>query len=194
MYPPEIEKLINTLSRFPTVGPRTATRFAFYLLNLSDKERENVIEAISALSNISMCSLCYRSTEKEVCSICSDERRDKSTLCVVEQETDLTSIEKTKFYGGLYFIMGGTVSPLRKKDFDNVRGKELKERASQEEVKEVIIATNQNTEGESTALYIERVLKSCGVKVSRLGRGLPTGGELEYADEETLKSALKGRS
>ncbi len=191
MYPQEVEKLIRLFSRFPTVGPRTATRFVFYLLQ-SKKEREDIIEAIKSLDNIRMCKYCYRSGE-EACSICKDKRRDSSTVCVVENETDLVSIEKTKEYNGLYFILGGTVSPLRKKDFKNVRGKELRERVNKDGIKEVILATNQNTEGEATALYIERALKDTSAKISRLGRGLPTGGELEYADEETLKSALQKR-
>ncbi len=195
MYPQAIEKLIRLFSRFPTVGPRTATRFAFYLLELSKEEKREIMEALNSLNDVSMCRQCWRSIsgKEEICSICKNKTRDKSTLCVVERETDLESVEKTKEYRGLYFILGGTASPLRKEDFKKIRGKELKKRASQEEVKEVIIATNHNTEGEATALYIERVLKELNIKTSRLGRGLPTGGELEYADEETLKSAFKKR-
>ncbi len=195
MYPSAIEKLIRLLSRFPTVGPRTATRFAFYLFELPTTERKKIAEAINSLNKVGGCKKCFRSIgeEKEICSICSDKTRDKSTLCVVEREADLESIEKTKGYRGVYFIFGGTVSPLRKEDFKKVNGKELKKRASGKEVKEVIIATNYNTEGEATALYIERVLKDVDVKTSRLGRGMPTGGELEYADEETLKSAFQKR-
>lgn len=192
MYPSEIENLIRLFSRFPTIGPRTATRFAFYLLQLSKTERDKLIEGIASLNNVKTCKYCYRSGE-ESCSICEDKGRDKDTLCVVERETDFASIEKTKIYKGLYFILGGSVSPLRKEDFKNVRGRELKKRVIEDKIKEVIIATNQNTEGEATALYVERVLKETNTKVSRLGRGLPTGGELEYADEETLKSALQKR-
>lgn len=194
MYPPEIEKLITLFTRFPTIGPRAATRFAFYLAELPPEERDDIVKGIKSLVSVGRCRQCYRSTEenKDICSICSNPKRNKEILCVVERETDLESIEKTKEYGGLYFVLGGTVSPLRKKDFKEVRGEELKKRVSGE-VKEVIIATNQNTEGEATALYVERVIKELGVKTSRLGRGLPTGGELEYADEETLSFALKRR-
>ncbi len=193
MYPSAIEKIVKLFSKFPTIGPRTATRFALYLFDLPEKDIKELVDALNEIKKINTCNLCYRSTEGEICSICSNKSRDHSTLCVVERETDLESIEKTKEYNGVYFVLGGTVSPLRKEDFRKVRSKQLKDRV-EKDIKEVIIATNNNTEGEATALYIHRVLKDKPIKISRLGRGLPTGGELEYADPETLKSALTRRN
>jgi len=179
------------------VGPRTAARFVFYLLKLSDKETSEIITSISELKErVRLCSFCFKPFEAEtnLCEICSDNNRDRSLLCVIEKETDLETIEKTKKYKGLYFILGGTVSRLRKKDVEALRLKELKERA--QKAKEIIIAINPTTEGEATALYLERWLKKnlpSGRKITKLGRGLPVGSELEYADEETLSSALESR-
>lgn len=197
MYPPSIEKLIQIFSQFPTVGPRTAARFVFYLLKLPKEDLKKLIESIADLKNkVKLCSSCFRPFEssESICEICSNSQRDKSLLLIVEKETDLETIEKTQKYRGLYFILGGTVSKLRKEDLENLRIKELQERVK--DAKEVIIATNPTTEGEATALYLERVLKPFGEaqgKITRLGRGLPVGGELEYADEETLSSALDNR-
>ncbi len=202
MFPSPLEKLIRLFSRFPTIGPRTATRFAFYCLNAKDEEIEELINTLKDLKkSVKKCSLCFRSTpaEESLCKICKDTKRSRDVICIVEKETDLLSIESTHEYDGIYFILGGTVSPLKKEDFKNVRIKELKERIENHKdfnlpkVKEVIIATNQNTEGEATAIYITRLLNDLKIKTTRLGRGLPTGGELEYADEETLSYALKGR-
>ena len=197
MYPPSIQKLIDLFSKFPTVGPRTAARFVFYLLKLSKEEIENLTGTISDLkSAIKICPLCFNpfQSEGKLCQICANPSRNKSLLCVVEKETDLISIEKTKKYNGPYFILGGTVSTLKKTDLEKLRTKELEERVKNHpEIKEIIIATNPTTEGEATALYLERLLKPLAKKITRLGRGLPVGGELEYADEETLSSALEGR-
>ena len=192
MHSPTIQKLINLFSKFPTIGPRTASRFVFYLLRLTEREIKELTSAILKLKEkVYLCKLCYKSFEKEgeLCEICQDPRRDKSLICLVEKETDLISIEKTRKYQGLYFILGGTVSALKKLR----RIQELLERVKNPEIKEIIIALNPITEGESTALYLERRLKPLGKKTTRLGRGLPFGGELEYADEETLSSALEGR-
>jgi len=197
MFPPSIKKLIDLFSKFPTVGPRTAARFVFYLLKLSKEEIENLTGAISDLkSAIKICPLCFNpfQSEGELCQICANPSRDKSLLCIIEKETDLLVIEKTKKYNGLYFILGGTVSRLKKADIEKLRTKELEEMVKNHpEIKEIIIAVNPTTEGESTALYLERLLKPLAKKITRLGRGLPVGGELEYADEETLGSALEGR-
>ena len=200
MYPPSIQKLIDQFSRFPTVGPRTAARFVFYLLKLPKNDVKKIIESIAELKNkVKLCSFCFKPFEGEnnLCEICSDSRRDKTLLCVVEKETDLETIEKTKKYHGRYFILGGTVSKLRKEDIEKLRIKELLEIAKLPEIQEIIIATNPTTEGEATTLYLERVLKpfdaAQGKKTTRLGRGLPVGGEIEYADEETLGSALDNR-
>lgn len=196
MYSPTIQKLIKLFSKFPTVGPRTAARFVFYLLKLSDIEIKEIIDSISSLKEkIRQCSFCFNSFEGEgeLCEICADPRRNKLLLCVVEKETDLVPIEKTKKYLGRYFILGGTLSRFNHEDLNQLRTDELLARAGEPEIEEIIIATNPTTEGESTTLYLERILKPLNKKITRLGRGLPLGGELEYADEETLASALEGR-
>ncbi|HDL74860.1 MAG TPA: recombination protein RecR [bacterium] len=223
MYPESIQKLIDKFSKFPTIGPRTAARFVFYLLHLSEKEIEELIDSISNLKkNITICSFCFNSFEQsfdspiakktweikktmednsELCNICEDIKRDKTRICVVAKESDLISIEKTNKYSGLYFILGGTILTLQKKEIEKIRLNELKERIldpkkfglSNSKIKEVILALNPTTEGEATASYIERKLKPLEIKITKLARGLPVGGELEYADEETLGSALEGR-
>ena len=202
MSSPAIQKLIDLFSKFPTVGPRTASRFVFYLLKLPEKDIEALVSAIAELKNrVKLCRACFNpfelspnSNQEELCSICSNPGRDKTLLCVVANETDLAVIEKTKRYRGLSFILGGTVSTLKKSDIERLRIKELEERIkNQTELKEIIIATNPTQEGQATALYLERLLKPLEKKITRLGRGLPAGGELEYADEETLASALEGR-
>lgn len=196
MYPKSIQKLIDLFSKFPTVGPRTAGRFVFYLLKLPKEEIENLISSITNLKEkVKLCKLCFYpfENEGELCEICRNPNRDKSLLCVVEKEPDLLTIEKIKKYIGLYFILGGTVSALKKADIKNLKTKQLLERAKNPEIKEIIIATNSTTEGEATALYLERLLKPLNKKITRLGRGLPVGAELEYADEETISSALESR-
>ena len=214
MYPPSIQKLIDQFSKFPTVGPRTATRFVFYLMRRSKEEIKDLIKSIIDLKkSVKICSFCFNlfesldKAEENLCQICQNPTRDRSLLCLVEKEADLISIEKTKKYNGLYFVLGGTVGTLKKKDIKKLRIKELAERIKKPKkfgildssFKEIIIATNPTTEGEATALYLERALKLFGrhppatLKITRLGRGLPVGGELEYADEETLSSALESR-
>lgn len=197
MHSPTIQKLIDLFSKFPTVGPRTASRFVFYLLKLRKEEIEEILNSILQLrKKLKTCPACFNSFESlnsDHCEICSNASRDKSLLCVASSEIDLEAIEKIKKYRGLYFVLGGTVSRLRKNDIDKLRIRELIERAKKPEVKEIILAFNFNTDGESTALYLQRLLKPLNKKISRLGRGLPVGGELEYADEETLSSALEGR-
>jgi recombination protein RecR len=204
MYTKSIQKLIDLFSQFPTVGPRTAARFVFYLIGLPKEKVEELIRSIIVLKkNIKICSFCFNpfEGEGELCQICKDPVRDKNLLCIVEKEGDLISIEKTKKYNGLYFILGGTVSTLKKEEIKKLRVEQLIERIKNPEkfgikngkFKEIILATNQTTEGEATALYLERILKPLNLKISRLARGLPVGAELEYADEETLKSALEGR-
>ncbi len=203
MYSKTIQKLIDLFSKFPTVGPRTAARFVFYLLGKKKEEIDELVAAIQDLKkNVKICSFCFKpfepsealAKEGEHCEICSNPIRDKALLCLVEKETDLIVIEKTKKYRGLYFILGGTVSRLKKADIEKLRIKELEERIKKHpEIKEIILAINPTLEGEATTLYLERLLKPYNKKITRLGRGLPVGGELEYADEETLKSALESR-
>ncbi len=207
MYPPSIQKLINLFSKFPTIGSRTASRFVFYLLKLPDKEFDKLLDSMVDLKkSIKICSFCFSPFESEknsketLCPICRNKSRKRDTLCVVEKEIDLISIEKTKKYKGLYFILGGTINLSRRGDNNNLRTKELEERIKNSNFKEIIIALNPTVEGESTSLYLERVLKAILMpkekklpEITRLGRGLPIGGELEYADEETLENAFKGR-
>lgn len=197
MYSPTIQKLIDLFSKFPTVGPRTAARFVFYLMHKPKEETEELITSISNLKkNIKICPFCLNPYEGEVklCPICSDPRRDKSLLCIISNETDLAAIEKTKKYQGLYFILGGTVSRLKKADIEKLKIKELEKRIKDsQEIKEIILALNPTAEGEATTLYLERLLRPLNKKITRLGRGLPLGGELEYADEETLSLALESR-
>ncbi len=187
-----IQKLINIFSKFPTVGPRTAARFVFYLIKLSPAELDELSAGLEDLrKNIRLCSSCFNPAEQGICPICQDKARDSSLLCIVEKETDLDSIEKTKKYKGLYFILGGTIN--LKKTKEAIRINELKEKIKSGNFKEIIIAINPTAEGESTSLFLERELKEFNLKITRLGRGLPIGGELEYADEETLSSAFEGR-
>jgi recombination protein RecR len=196
MYSPTIQKLIDLFSKFPTVGPRTAARFVFYLI----KQRKELDELIKSIENlkrkIKICPLCFNAFEGEenFCEICKNPIRDKSLLCIVEKEIDLASIEKIKKYRGLYFVLGGTIPRFKKENLKQLRIKELLKRLKNDlEIKEVILALNPTTSGEATALYLEKLLKPFGKKITRLARGLPVGAELEYADEETLSSALEGR-
>jgi recombination protein RecR len=216
MYPKTIQKLIDLFSKFPTVGPRTAARFVFYLMGLSKEEVDDLLkEIVNLKKNVKLCSFCFNPFEPsqistkleagkgegELCQICKNPSREKNLLCIVEKESDLISIEKTKKYSGLYFVLGGTVSTLKKEEIKKLRVEQLIERIKNPEkfgiknakFQEIILATNQTTEGEATTLYLERILKPLNLKITRLGRGLPVGSELEYADEETLKSALEGR-
>ncbi len=197
MFSRSIQKLIDLFSKFPTVGPRTAARFVFYLLNLPKEEVNELVANIQELrKNVKTCSFCFNSFEGEgkFCEICSNPGREKRLLCLVAQEMDLASLEKTKKYRGLYFVLGGTVSGFKKSEVEKLRIKELEERIkSDPEIKEIILAFNPTREGEATGLYVEKLLKPYNKKITRLGRGLPSGGELEYADEETLSSALEGR-
>lgn len=201
MYPQPIQKLIELFSQFPGVGPRTASRFVFYLLKSSDQDIEKFIASVQDLKKkTGICELCFNpfsraesSSEDRLCPICSNASRNQGIVCIVEKESDLEAIEKTNTFKGLYFVLGGTLGQLRKEDLSKLRVKELKARVAKEGVKEVILALNPTTEGEATALYLEGVLKPLLKKITKLGRGLPMGGEVEYADEETLRQALEGR-
>lgn len=193
-----IKRLIDVFSKFPTIGPRTASRFVYYIIKLSNEDFNNLLISLTELrKKIKTCPFCFNPFEENgnvLCPICSDKSRDKSVLCIVEKENDLLSIEKTKKYKGIYFILNGTLSGLNEKDIEKIRIKELEQRLKKmNNLKEIIIALNPTPEGETTALYLERKLKTMPIKTTRLGRGLPAGGELEYADEETLESALEGR-
>lgn len=205
-YPPKIQKLIELFAKFPGVGPKTASRFVFYLLKKQDSQINEFLDVVADLKkSIKICRFCHNPFEpkskQDLCLICSDPLRDKSLLCVVEKETDLLLLEKTRKYLGLYFILGGLLSPLKKREIERLMLenllKRIKEPASfgliNAGFKEVIIAISYTTEGEATSLYIERELKPLNIKVSRLAKGLSIGAEIEYADEETLSSALESR-
>jgi len=188
-----IENLIKIFSKFPTVGPRTAARFAYYLVRLSQNEFNEFASALNNLrKNIKLCPLCFNPSEQGICRICQNSSRDSSLLCVIEKEGDLTAVEKTKNYKGLYFILGGLMGLKRNKE--NLRINELKNRIKNSDFKEIIIGINPTPEGETTSLFLEKELKEFNLKITRLGRGLPVGGELEYADEETLSSAFQRRN
>jgi recombination protein RecR len=199
MYPKQIQRLIQLFSKFPTIGQKTASRFVFYLLQVPKEDVRELLEAMAELKNqVALCKLCFSPfdaslKQTDLCTVCQDKTRDQKTLCVVEKESDLEALESTKEYKGLYFILGGAIDPLQKEQRDTLRVKELQKRLHQSPIEEIIIATNPTTEGEATALYLERTLKDFGIKITRLGRGLPIGGELEYADPETLKQSLENR-
>ena len=186
--------LIGELEKLPTVGPKTAARLAFYLLSASREDAQALAEAIVAVKDkIRFCKRCFGLSEGEVCSICDDPRRDANMLCVVGEAKDVYAIERAMTYNGLYHVLGGLISPMEGIGVGQLKVKELVDRIGAESIKEVIIATNPNAEGESTALYLSRLLAPLGVKVTRLAYGLPIGGELDYADETTLARALEGR-
>lgn len=195
-----IEKLKNIFSKFPTVGPRTAGRFVYHLIKLPKEKIDEITLALQELkSKVKLCQLCFNPFEGElnICPICQNPSRNKNLLCIVEKEADLLSIENTKKYTGLYFILGGTVATMRKEDLDNLRIEELKKRVKENKFSEVIVALNPTPEGRATSILIENsireVVPSPTFKITHLAKGIPVGGELEYADEETLESAFEGR-
>lgn len=193
-YPIAIEKLIEEFAKLPGIGYKTAQRLTLHVLNLP---REEVVEFADALvkarGTIKYCSICGNYTDTDPCSICSNPNRDNSTICVIEQPKDIISMEKIREYNGLYHVLHGVISPMMGKGPDDIKLKELVRRLN-DEVKEIIIATNPNVEGEATAMYMSKILKPFGVKVTRIAHGIPVGGDLEYADEVTLAKALEGRT
>lgn len=195
-----IERLKNLFRKFPTVGPRTAGRFVFYLAKQPKERLDELLFAINELKNkIKLCQMCFNPFEgnENICQICSNPARIKNLLCVVEKEADLSTIENTRKYKGLYFILGGTVATMRKEDLAHLRIEELKARIKNQNLSEIIIAINPTVEGKATSSLIESVIKqtfiSPAFKVTHLAKGIPVGGELEYADDETLESAFEGR-
>jgi recombination protein RecR len=194
LAPSALSGLIEQLVRLPGIGPKSAQRLAFHLLKVPREEAATLAEAVLALKDKTrICRQCFNIGDDEVCGICQDPRRDRSLLCVVEEVNDLLAVEKTREFPGLYHVLGGTLSPLDGRGPDQIRGRELVARLDGGEIREVILATNPNVEGEATALYLLRLLKGLPVKVTRIARGLPMGGDLEYADEATLARALEGR-
>ena len=192
--PSALAVLIEQLGRLPGIGPKTAQRLAFHLLKVPREDAATLAEAILALKDRTRsCARCFNIAEADLCGVCQDPRRDGTLLCVVEEVNDLLAIEKTREFRGLYHVLGGSLSPLDGRGPDQIRGKELLARLEAGETREVILATNPNVEGEATALYLLRLLKPFPLKVTRIARGLPMGGDLEYADEATLARALEGR-
>ena len=190
-----LARLIEQFERLPGIGHKTAQRLAFYVLNLPDAEAEAFAHAITeAKEKIHYCKICQNLTDGETCSVCQDTRRDNSVICVVEDPRDVIAIERTHEFDGLYHVLHGTISPVDGIGPDQIRIKELLARLQDDTVEEIIMATNPTVEGEATAMYISRLLKPLGVKVTRLAYGIPVGGDLEYADEVTLSRALEGRS
>jgi recombination protein RecR len=189
-----VTQLIEELMRLPGVGEKTAQRLAFHLLKTSKREAEALALAIlSVKEKIRRCSLCYGITEEDPCHLCTDPQRDRTLLCVVEEAADIFAFEKLREYHGIYHVLGGALSPLEGVGPEDLTIAQLRGRLESGEVREVIVATNPNLEGEATAMYLAKVLKSSAVKVTRLAHGLPIGSALEYADEVTLLKSLEGR-
>lgn len=187
-------RLVEELSKLPGIGPKTAQRLAFYILETPYEKVENLAKAIiNAKRTIVHCSICGNITQKDPCEICSSETRDRSIICVVEDPRDVVAMEKTREYNGLYHVLHGAISPMDGITPDSIRIKELLERVKNADVKEIILATNPNVEGEATAMYIAKIIKPLGIKTTRIAHGVPVGGDLEYADEVTLSKALEGR-
>lgn len=193
-YAPPLARLISELTKLPTIGPKTAQRLAFHILTMSQHDVEALAAAIlEAKTRIRPCSVCGNITEADPCAICTDPRRDRSVICVVEQPRDVAAMERVREFSGLYHVLQGAISPLDGVGPEDLRIAELLQRVATGGVREVIIATNPRVEGEATALYLSKVLKPLGVRVTRIAHGLPVGGDLEYADEVTLARALEGR-
>ncbi|HDZ62524.1 MAG TPA: recombination protein RecR [Nitrospirae bacterium] len=190
-----VENLIEELTRLPGIGKKTAQRLAFFIMGMPDKDALSMADAIITLKQKArFCRQCFNITEDEVCSICSNPRRDKSKICVIEEPSNLIVIENTKIYNGLYHVLLGALSPIDGITPERLKIEELIKRVKAGGVSEVIVATNPNTKGETTAQYLSQVLKPLGVKLSRIAYGLPIGGDIEFADEVTLSKALEGRN
>ena len=188
-------ELAEQFAKLPGIGMKTAQRLAYFVMSMSKEEAQEFSDAIvRAHSTVHMCKICQNLTDREICPICDDSERDKKTICVVETPKDITAFERTREYKGVYHVLHGLISPINNVSPDDLKIKELLERVSNEEISEVIMATNPTVEGEATAMYISKLLKPIGIKVTRLAFGLPIGGILEYADEVTLFKALENRS
>ncbi|MDD7385310.1 MAG: recombination mediator RecR [Actinomycetaceae bacterium] len=194
LYDGAVQNLIDELSRLPGIGPKSAQRIAFYILEESKDDAQALIEAVKAVKeHVHFCSICGNVTENDICSICADPRRSNNVICVVEEAKDIAAIEKTHEYRGKYHVLGGAINPIQGIGPDDLRIRSLLERIGNGSVHEVILATDPNIEGEATAAYISRLLTPFDIVVSRLASGLPMGGDLEYADEMTLSRAFEGR-
>jgi recombination protein RecR len=193
-YPEPISKLIDSFMKLPGIGPKTAVRLAFFVLTMKEDTVLDFAKAlVNAKRNMSYCSQCGHITDRDPCYICEDNRRDRSTICVVQDPKDVIAMEKMKEYNGLYHVLHGAISPMDGIGPEDIKIAELIKRLQDNTVQEVILATNPNIEGEATAMYISRLIKPTGIKITRIAHGLPVGGDLEYADEVTLSKALEGR-
>ncbi len=193
-YPKPLARLINEMSKLPGIGSKTAQRLAFYILSLEDKEAEQLAQSIlTAKREMRYCSVCGNLTDTDPCSICSDPSRDGTEICVVESPKDVMAMERIREFNGLYHVLHGVISPMDGIGPEDINLMSMLKRLQDSNVKELIIATNPNIEGEATAMYIARLIKPSGIKVTRIAHGIPVGGDLEYADEVTLLKAMEGR-
>lgn len=194
LIPRSVEKLVGEFSKLPGIGPRTAERLTFHLLRSGKEQAASLGDALLKLhDNLKTCSACFNLTDQDICAVCSNHQRRQDQIAVVEEPLDVVAIEKTGLYQGLYHVLGGVVSPIDGIGPDQLQIASLIKRVKEQDVTEVILATNPSTEGETTAMYIRNQLSEAGIKLTRLARGLPVGGDLEYADQITLGRALQGR-
>lgn len=193
-YSPSIEKLIEAFERLPSIGHKTAIRLAFHMLDASLEETQEFVNAImTAKNNLKYCSKCYNISDTDPCIICGNPKRDESIICVVEDVKDIIAMERMHEYKGVYHVLHGSISPMNGIGPEDIKIKELLARLNKEVVKEIILATNPRVEGEATAMYLSKLIKPLGIKVTRIAHGIPVGGDLEYTDEVTLMKALEGR-
>ena len=193
-FSPSIEKLIESFEKLPSIGHKTAIRLAFHMLNCSEEETNSFVSSIiNAKKNLKYCKICYNISDTDPCPICQNPKRDQSTICVVEDVKDIIAMERTHEFKGIYHELHGSISPMNGIGPDDIKIKELLARLMNSQVKEVILATNPRVEGEATAMYISKLIKPLGIRVTRIAHGIPVGGDLEYTDEVTLMKALEGR-
>jgi len=189
-----IARLVEELSKLPGIGPKSAQRLTYYLLQSPPEKTEALAKALLNLKqNLKLCSVCFNITDLDPCALCSDQERDHNRICIVEEPADILALERTKKYNGLYHVLHGVISPADGVGPDELKIADLLERLKNNSISEVILATNPNTEGEATAMYLYSIISPMGISVTRLARGLPYGGDLEYADDVTLSRALEGR-
>lgn len=189
-----IARLIEEFNKLPGIGPKSAQRLTFHMLRVSNEEAESLADAIRTIKEkVILCSVCYNITDSDPCAICQDEERERSIICIVEEPIDIIPLERTKRYRGLYHVLHGVISPSDGVGPDELKTRELLSRLNGGSIAEIILATNPNVEGEATAMYLQRLIAPLGIRVTRLARGLPYGGDLEYADDVTIARALEGR-
>lgn len=193
-FSPSIEKLIESFEKLPSIGHKTAVRLAFHMLNCTQEEANQFVTSIiDAKKNLKYCTKCYNISDTDPCQICANPKRDQTVICVVEDVKDIIAMERTHEFKGVYHVLHGSISPMNGIGPDDIKIKELLSRLMNSEVKEVILATNPRVEGEATAMYISKLVKPLGIRVTRIAHGIPVGGDLEYTDEITLMKALEGR-